>query len=101
MKWLFSLIASPALKQGFTVALRVLAITESALRGVLLNDQISDAARKNIEGAISAIMAVKEFLMKVGGLFGIASFDVVAGVSGLDITSTHYVDTLRDLTRRL
>jgi hypothetical protein len=101
MKWIFSLLASPALKQGFVVALRVIAIVESALQGVLRNDQVSDAARKNIESAIYAIGAVKEFMVKVGSLFGIAAYDVAAGVSAFQQIPLDYVDNLRDLTKKL
>ena len=101
MSWILRILASPALRSGIVVALRVLAIAEDALRGVLSNDQISDAARKNIESAVSAVTAVREFLMKVGNLFGVSSHDVVAGVKGLDLSSTHYIDSLRDITKRL
>lgn len=101
MKFIFSLLASPALKQGFVVALRVISLIESALRGVLANDQISDVARRNIESALVAVVAVKEFMVKVGSLFGVAAYDVVAGVSSLELADTQYVETLRDLTRRL
>ena len=101
MSWILRILASPALRSGIVVALRVLAIAEDALRGVLSNDQISDAARKNIEGAVSAVTAVREFLMKVGNLFGVSSHDVVAGVKGFDLSSTHYIDSLRDITKRL
>ena len=101
MNWMLRLIASPALKSGVAIALRVLVITQNALRGVLANDSISDAARKNIETALQAISAVYDFIFKLANLFGIAAYDVVAGVSSVSANDMRYVDSLKDITKRL
>ena len=65
-------IAGAALKAAVAYALRLVAILQDALNGVLTGDNLADETRDTIASVHRGIAAVHVFLQRLAAVFGIA-----------------------------
>jgi hypothetical protein len=96
---LLKLVAGTTLKLGVAYALRIVANTVAALRGVLDAGSLSDDARKSIASVVAVLIAVRDFLERLAELIGAPALGLQDAGSRSDLHDAG--DKLRRITDSL